>query len=113
MFLEITVSEMKICCFSVLICLNNWIVLWLNNFLNSLSVIADVIPPDEYNEHVDNSAYTNAIAKLSLQWAIEAHELVDITVPSWHKYADKIYIPFDEDTKFHPEFDGYKIGTWY
>ena len=34
--------------------------------------INDVIPPDEYHDHVNNSVYTNVIAQISLNFATEA-----------------------------------------
>ena len=71
-------------------------------------VINDVMPPDEYHYGVNNSVYTNYIAKLNLEQAVK-------TLPSppkdWSTIAENIFIPFDSVKKFHPEFEGYKEGA--
>jgi len=58
---------------------------------------------------VDNSAYTNVIAGLTLQWAMEAADLLNITVPKqrWTQLANHIYLPFDQGRNMHLEFDTY------
>ncbi|KAK2866874.1 hypothetical protein Q8A67_024991 [Cirrhinus molitorella] len=74
--------------------------------------IKGVIPPDEYVSDVDNSVFTNAVAQRSLQFAIELSNLLGHTPPpAWQDVADKIKIPFDQELKYHPEYDGYKQGT--
>ncbi|XP_018618768.1 protein-glucosylgalactosylhydroxylysine glucosidase isoform X2 [Scleropages formosus] len=73
--------------------------------------IRGVIPPDEYYSNVDNSVYTNAVAKCSLQFAVELAERLSHTAPpEWQRIADNLKIPFDSDANYHPEFDGYKKG---
>ncbi|XP_036390438.1 protein-glucosylgalactosylhydroxylysine glucosidase isoform X1 [Megalops cyprinoides] len=73
--------------------------------------IKGVIPPDEYYFNIDNSVYTNAVARLSLQFAVEVANLLKHPVPAeWQEVADKIKIPFDPELNYHPEFDGYKRG---
>uniref|UniRef100_A0ABM0M8F4 Acid trehalase-like protein 1-like n=1 Tax=Saccoglossus kowalevskii TaxID=10224 RepID=A0ABM0M8F4_SACKO len=66
-------------------------------------VINDVMGPDEYQRNVNNSAYTNVIAKLSLMLPYYAERYKTI--------ADKLYIPFDKENQYHPEYDGYTRGT--
>ncbi|XP_073688280.1 protein-glucosylgalactosylhydroxylysine glucosidase-like [Garra rufa] len=74
--------------------------------------IRGVIPPDEFYSDVDNSVFTNAVAQLSLRFAIELSSLLGHTPnPAWQDVADKMKIPFDPILKYHPEFDGYKQGT--
>ncbi|XP_064169079.1 protein-glucosylgalactosylhydroxylysine glucosidase isoform X2 [Anguilla rostrata] len=73
--------------------------------------IRGVMPPDEYYYSVDNSVYTNTVAKYSLLFAIELAILLQHPVPpEWQEVAEKIKIPFDPEANYHPEFDGYKKG---
>ncbi|MFT7806964.1 acid trehalase-like protein 1 isoform X1 [Arapaima gigas] len=73
--------------------------------------IRGVIPPDEYCQNVDNSIYTNTVAKNSLLFAVELARQLNHTAPSeWQCISDNLKIPFDPDAKFHPEYDGYKKG---
>ena len=71
-------------------------------------VINYVMPPDEYHYNVNNSVYTNYIAKLNLE---EAVKMVPDPPLNWTIIAKNIFIPFDPLNKYHPEFEGYKIGT--
>ncbi|XP_061077729.1 protein-glucosylgalactosylhydroxylysine glucosidase isoform X1 [Conger conger] len=74
--------------------------------------IKEVMPPDEYYYNVDNSVYTNAVAKYSLLFAVELAVLLQCPVPpEWQEVADKLKIPYDPEMKYHPEFDGYKKGV--
>ncbi|NWV58499.1 PGGHG glucosidase, partial [Malurus elegans] len=73
--------------------------------------IRGVMPPDEYHSHVDNSAYTNAMAQHSLNFAADmARELLLPVPEEWEERARKIKVPFDEERKYHPEYDGYSPG---
>ncbi|XP_056138113.1 protein-glucosylgalactosylhydroxylysine glucosidase [Lampris incognitus] len=73
--------------------------------------ILGVMPPDEYYYNVNDSVYTNAVAKLSLQFAVELADLIQYPAPKeWIEVAEKIIIPFDKELKYHPEYDGYKKG---
>ena len=68
--------------------------------------------PDEYHYDVNNSVYTNVIAKINLEFAIYLFGKFKIDVPeSWKDIAAQMYIPFDEENQYHPEFDGYKTKT--
>ncbi|XP_017261100.1 protein-glucosylgalactosylhydroxylysine glucosidase isoform X2 [Kryptolebias marmoratus] len=67
-----------------------------------------VMPPDEYYSNVNNSVYTNAAAKLSLQFAVKLADLLQHPAPKeWQDVAERIKIPFDSESQYHPEFDGY------
>ncbi|CAL9696966.1 unnamed protein product [Knipowitschia caucasica] len=71
-----------------------------------------VMPPDEYYYNVNNSVYTNIVAKLSLEFAIELADLLDRPAPKeWKEVSENLKIPFDEDNKYHPEYDGYTKGS--
>ena len=73
-------------------------------------VINDVMPPDEYQYPVNNSVYTNVIAKLSLEFAVYCGSVLNVFVPeSWSEIARNMYIPFDNKLQYHPEFEGFDI----
>uniref|UniRef100_A0A8C3UWY7 Protein-glucosylgalactosylhydroxylysine glucosidase n=1 Tax=Catharus ustulatus TaxID=91951 RepID=A0A8C3UWY7_CATUS len=70
--------------------------------------IRGVMPPDEYHSQVDNSAYTNAVA---LNFAADMARDLLLPVPEeWEDCARRIKVPFDEERKYHPEYDGYSPG---
>uniref|UniRef100_A0A672GNN8 Protein-glucosylgalactosylhydroxylysine glucosidase n=1 Tax=Salarias fasciatus TaxID=181472 RepID=A0A672GNN8_SALFA len=70
-----------------------------------------VMPPDEYYYNVNNSVYTNTVAKLSLQFAVELADLLQHPAPKeWLEVAENIKIPFDNALQYHPEYDGYIKG---
>eukprot|EP00053_Salpingoeca_punica_P018798 m.186260 g.186260 ORF g.186260 m.186260 type:complete len:848 (+) comp17508_c0_seq1:163-2706(+) len=76
--------------------------------------INDVIGPDEYADHVNDSVYTNAVAKMSLaSAAIAAQLLGDFSAPTdvWLDVAQRLVIPFDATQQIHPEYDGYPGNT--
>ena len=55
--------------------------------------INNVVAADEWAENVDNNAFTNAVAILSLQYATEAAALLNVTPdPDWMHVADNIPI---------------------
>ena len=71
-------------------------------------VINHVTPPDEYHYPVNNSLYTNVVAKINLLFAQEAADILGEEVPElWSTIAEKMYIPFDNKRNFHPEYEGY------
>ncbi|XP_029009026.1 protein-glucosylgalactosylhydroxylysine glucosidase [Betta splendens] len=70
-----------------------------------------VMPPDEYYRNINDSVYTNTVAKFSLQFAVELSDLLQHSTPKeWKEVAQQIMIPFDEESQYHPEFDGYNKG---
>ncbi|WP_456394785.1 glycoside hydrolase family 65 protein [Thermococcus sp.] len=85
-------------------------------------VIEKVIGPDEYHEHVNNSFFTNMMARYNLLLAArylelskeneawsrvaEAAGVTEEEAESWRKIAEKIYIPRQMDGIWE-EFDGY------
>ncbi|NXX75064.1 PGGHG glucosidase, partial [Urocolius indicus] len=73
--------------------------------------IKGVMPPDEYHSRVDNSAYTNAVARRSLNFAAAVARDLSLPVPEeWVHCARKVKVPFDAERKYHPEYDGYSPG---
>ncbi|XP_020790881.2 protein-glucosylgalactosylhydroxylysine glucosidase [Boleophthalmus pectinirostris] len=74
--------------------------------------ILGVMPPDEYYYNVNNSVYTNIVAKLSLEFATELADLLDKPAPKeWKEVSENLKIPFDEEFNYHPEYDGYVRGA--
>ena len=72
--------------------------------------INDVMPPDEYHYPVNNSVYTNVVAKINLQLGTKFAELLGLPAPvEWHTVSTNMYIPYDAELKYHPEFDGFNI----
>jgi trehalose/maltose hydrolase-like predicted phosphorylase len=77
--------------------------------------LLDVIPPDEYQDHVNNSAYTNMGAIATLTYAASIAQLVGqapAVYEPWLDAAARIIIPFNATGGYHPEFDGYVQGVW-
>ena len=75
-------------------------------------VINHVMPPDEYQFPVNNSVYTNVVAKLNIESAIELGRMLGEDIPEkWSVIAEKMYIPFDKENKYHPEFEGYHLNV--
>lgn len=74
--------------------------------------INDVIPPDEFHDHVNNSVYTNVVAQISLQFAAEAAAVLGQTPdPLWTDVAGRLVILFDPKRGIHPEYEGYVNDT--
>lgn len=72
--------------------------------------INDVMPPDEYQYPVNNSVYTNVVAKTTLEFAIYVCDLLKEPYPTtWNNIVNNIIIPFDKELQYHPEFDGFDI----
>jgi trehalose/maltose hydrolase-like predicted phosphorylase len=60
--------------------------------------IRNVIGANEYAENIDNNAFTNAMAKLALEYAARAAETLGmVPVPTWRLTASKIPIERFED----------------
>lgn len=77
-------------------------------------VINDVMPPDEYAHRINNSIYTNTIAKLNIETAIKLGRLIAIDTPkSWERIASKMYLPFDPWLQYHPEYENFDVLKHY
>jgi trehalose/maltose hydrolase-like predicted phosphorylase len=74
--------------------------------------INNVIPPDESADGgVDNSVFTNFVAKRNLYFAEEAAQVLAKTPdPQWRKTAEAIVMNFNQGEGIHPEFQGYGGG---
>ncbi|KAL8559375.1 hypothetical protein ACOMHN_045095 [Nucella lapillus] len=74
--------------------------------------ILDVMGPDEYHNHVNNSVYTNVIAVQSLRTAQYAAALTEhVPDPRWEEVASHMFINVDSEHNYHPEYDGYERGA--
>lgn len=87
--------------------------------------IRGVIGPDEYHEHIDDSAYTNVLAGWNIErglevwamlgerWPQDAQrlkaklELSDAEMADWREVAAKIKTGFDPKTKLFEQFEGF------
>lgn len=87
--------------------------------------ITDVIGPDENHDAVDNSVFTNAMARWNIRKAMELldqlsrerpeaydavvarHGITEPELGKWADVADNIKINFDPQTGLYEEFDGY------
>ena len=74
------------------------------------------MPPDEFHKLVNDSAYTNSVARIALRFAVKAAAIVgpDVSkgrnVAHWADVAEHLFVPFEEDGEaggWHPEYDGY------
>lgn len=87
--------------------------------------ISEVIGPDEFHDPVDNSVFTNAMARWNIRKAMELLGELEKTQPQlhaevvarhgitadeleqWRDVADNIKINLDSETGLYEEFDGY------
>jgi trehalose/maltose hydrolase-like predicted phosphorylase len=69
--------------------------------------ILKVVSPDEGARGVSNDAVTNAGARRNVEDAIAAARLLGQPVnPEWPKFFRKIYIPYNAQARYHPEYEG-------
>ena len=75
--------------------------------------ILHVTGPNEAITDVGNDAYTNAVAKRTLEVATVAARLLSETPnPEWVRVADGLVIPFDEHRQVHLEHSGDEQGKY-
>lgn len=54
---------------------------------------------------------TKRFSFVSLQFAVDLADLLQHPAPEeWQEVAQNLKIPFEEETQYHPEFDGYVKG---
>lgn len=74
--------------------------------------INDVVPPDEYSDHVRDSAFTNVGASFTLNVTIAWAKTLGITTPSiYSDIARGLRVPFNDTLGIILEFDGYQGAT--
>jgi trehalose/maltose hydrolase-like predicted phosphorylase len=71
-------------------------------------VINAVMCPDEYHSNVNNSAFTNAVAKRNLEFA---SKVVPSAPATWSDIAQRLRIPYNTTLRYHPEYDGYNLNV--
>eukprot|EP01126_Amoeba_proteus_P038187 TRINITY_DN3972_c0_g1_i6.p1 TRINITY_DN3972_c0_g1~~TRINITY_DN3972_c0_g1_i6.p1 ORF type:complete len:488 (+),score=70.62 TRINITY_DN3972_c0_g1_i6:811-2274(+) len=85
---------------------------WLSRASTDLKSINNVIPPDEYHDHVDNSVYTNYVAKFTLEtattWALLLNQQPSL---KWLEMSRNLTFPFDSSRDLYLEYDGYNGNT--
>ena len=66
--------------------------------------------PDEYAYPVNNSAYTNTVAKLALAFAVEAASVLGVSADyptvDWQQKSVGLFVPFEPTVPGHPELAG-------
>ncbi len=83
-----------------------------------MSFILDVVGPDDFQQGVNNSAYTNVIASLAIHWArfmaCECGRTERDEVPDdWVQRALYLYLPFDTTQRVHYEFEDFLTSENY
>lgn len=92
---------------------------------NGRYALSRVVGPDEFHEHVDNSAYTNYLVRWHLQQAAHVYADLAVTHPGelaslserlgltpdeveeWLTRAEQICLPAQNDDRVIEQFDGY------
>jgi len=65
--------------------------------------------PDEYNENVNDEAYTNAAAVMTLRVAAQAARVLGLSAPTdWARLASKLVVLTDSHLGINTEFSGYR-----
>ncbi|HEX6508502.1 MAG TPA: glycosyl hydrolase family 65 protein, partial [Chloroflexota bacterium] len=89
-------------------CAEYWVSRVEHNAAANRYEVSNVVCADEYAAHVDNDAFTNASIRKALRIAVRAAAILGEPVSAeWSDIADAMYIPYDESTERHLEFDGY------
>ena len=70
------------------------------------------MPPDEYAREVNNSIYTNYIAKVNLLTAnyvacLTGQPTNSAASERRRHVADQLYMVFNATDQYHPEYEGY------
>ncbi len=70
--------------------------------------VLSVTGPDEENPDVNDEAYTDAAARITLRDAVQAARALGIAAPpTWSEIASRIAVPAGTSPRIHPEFQGY------
>jgi trehalose/maltose hydrolase-like predicted phosphorylase len=70
-----------------------------------------VMPPDEYVDGVDDGILANFGASTILRKAVAMAKAAGREPgANWTDVAEKIYIPFDKQKQYHPEYAGFEPG---
>ena len=71
------------------------------------------MPPDEYQESINNSIYTNTLASLSVHFArysscLAGRDAVEDVPDSWLDTVQRLVFPFNTARRYHEEYEGYE-----
>ncbi|MCB1112763.1 MAG: glycoside hydrolase family 65 protein [Chlamydiales bacterium] len=66
--------------------------------------IHEVTGPDEYTALVNNNVYTNLMARENLSFA---YRMVKQPKPEWRDAAEKMYVPYDDESSIFPQDDNF------
>lgn len=89
-------------------CAEYWISRVEHNRAADRYEVSNVVCADEYAEHVNNDAFTNASVRKTLHIAVRAAEILDVpAAPEWSHVADRMYVPYDAANGRHLEYDGF------
>ena len=83
-----------------------------HTFTLSFFSLSGVMPPDEHQEDVRNSIYTNLMANYAIHTArwtdCLAGEDETETVPDrWLNVAENLVVVYNREKRYHEEFEGY------
>uniref|UniRef100_A0A336LM18 Protein-glucosylgalactosylhydroxylysine glucosidase n=1 Tax=Culicoides sonorensis TaxID=179676 RepID=A0A336LM18_CULSO len=83
--------------------------------------INGVIGPDEDHQLIDNNVFTNVAAGYALNFGIftecmcskldKNYPINSPEIELWQKISDNLHIEYDAENDYHPQFQGYTIGT--
>lgn len=79
---------------------------------NGKYAIKNVVCADEWAENVDNNAFTNAVAKLNLEYATQCANILGYTAdPEWKTIADNLFFTKMSNgvTREHDSYNGENI----
>ncbi|XP_023031458.1 protein-glucosylgalactosylhydroxylysine glucosidase [Drosophila willistoni] len=75
----------------------------------------NVMGPDEDHANVDDNVYTNAMAKIALEFAVWAGGMCGNAstelFEKWQQVSNRLLILRDVDLDYHPQHEGYKLNT--
>ena len=70
--------------------------------------IHDIVPPDEFADHVTDSVITNLGASLALNWTSVLADQLSLAVnPEWKLVASRLRLPFDATNQRFLEYSNY------
>ncbi|KAH8282516.1 hypothetical protein KR054_008130, partial [Drosophila jambulina] len=72
----------------------------------------NVMGPDEDHPDVNDNVYTNAVAKIALEFAEWAGQMCGNTsTEKWRQLSDRLVILKDDQLDYHPQHQGYALNT--
>lgn len=75
--------------------------------------ILDVLPPDEYADHANDSYYTNVGAAFTLNFTAQLANVLGISDPRFETYkqvASQLRLLYSDQMGVHLEYDNYRMN---